>query len=324
MNEERVIDIEVPDELDTTIRLDQYLTAELAPQFEYLTRSRIQRLIDAGKVRVDEKEGKAGVKLKGGEVISIVIPGDVLLEVKAEDIPLDIIYEDAELVVVNKPAGMVTHPGAGVNEGTLVNALMFHCGNSLSGIGGVLRPGIVHRLDKDTSGVLVVAKSERAHHSLAAQIKDKDAGRKYIAVLEGIPKPEEGTVDKPIGRHPTDRKKMAVVPRGSGRNALTHYKLLKHWHKFCMIEAVLDTGRTHQIRVHMASLHSPVVGDIVYNKKITGTPEARRRLGLVGHALHAAYLSFTHPTTGALLEFEAPLPPDFEGLLSKLDAGFKP
>lgn len=319
MENERRIDIEVPDELERHIRLDQYLTTELAPQFDYLTRSRIQKLIDAGKVSVDEKAGKAGAKLRGGELISIVVPADVRLEIKAEDIPLHVIYEDADLIVVNKPSGMVTHPGAGVTESTLVNALMFHCGDSLSGISGVLRPGIVHRLDKDTSGVLVVAKNDRAHQSLAQQIKAKDAGRKYKAVLEGIPSPESGLVDKPIGRHPVERKKMAIV--SDGRQARTHYEILRHWHKFCLIEARLETGRTHQIRVHMASLGCPVVGDLVYNKKTTGSLEARRRLGLTGHSLHAAYLSFRHPTTGQLLEFEAPLPPDFEGLLQRLDTG---
>jgi 23S rRNA pseudouridine1911/1915/1917 synthase len=244
------------------------------------------------------------------------VPADVRLEVKAEPIPLDIVFEDADLVVVNKPAGMVTHPGAGVTEGTLVNALMYHCGDSLSGISGVLRPGIVHRLDKDTSGLLVIAKNDRAHQSLAQQIKEKEAGRKYFALLEGIPAPEQGTVDKPIGRHPVARKKMAIV--ADGRVARTHYRLLKHWHKFCLVEAILDTGRTHQIRVHMNSLGCPVVGDIVYNAKTTGTLDARRRLGLQGHALHAAYLSFTHPTKGGLLEFEAPLPADFEAAMEKL------
>lgn len=319
MNEERTIDIEVPEELEQPTRLDQYLTAELAEQFDYLTRSRIQKLIDAGKVLVDAKAGKAGGRLRGGELINIVVPADVRLEIKAQDIPLDIVFEDADLVVVNKPVGMVTHPGAGVTEDTLVNALMHHCGASLSGISGVLRPGIVHRLDKDTSGLLVVAKNDRAHQSLAQQIKDKDAGRTYNAVLEGIPDPTEGSIDKPIGRHPVERKKMAIT--ADGRNAKTRFRLLKHWHKFCLIEAVLETGRTHQIRVHMASLGCPVVGDIVYNKKTTGTPEARRRLGLNGHALHAAKLTFTHPTTGVLLEFEAPLPQEFESLMQRLDTG---
>jgi 23S rRNA pseudouridine1911/1915/1917 synthase len=319
MNEERRIELEVPDELDEQPRLDQYLTAELAPQFDYLTRSRIQKLIDSGAVTVDDKAGKAGAKLRGGELVSIVVPADVRLEVLAQDIPLNIVFEDQDLIVVNKPAGMVTHPGAGVTEGTLVNALMHHCGDSLSGISGVLRPGIVHRLDKDTSGVLVVAKNDRAHQSLAQQIKDKDAGRKYLAILEGLPEPPAGLVDKPIGRHPVERKKMAIVPEG--RNARTHYSVQKHWHKFCLIQAILETGRTHQIRVHMASLGCPVVGDLVYNKKTTGTPEARKKLGLVGHALHAAYLSFRHPTQGVLLEFEAPLPADFEALMQKLDSG---
>lgn len=319
MDEERRLEIEVPEEVDRLLRLDQYLTVELALQFDFLTRTRIQKLIDAGKVSVNEKLAKAGIKLRGGEIISIVVPADVRLEIKAENIPLEIIYEDADLVVVNKPAGMVTHPGAGVQEGTLVNALMHHCGASLSGISGVLRPGIVHRLDKDTSGVLVVAKNDRAHQSLAQQIKDKDAGRKYRALLEGIPDQQQGSVDKPLGRHPVDRKKMAIV--ADGRVAKTHFSLLRHWHKFALVEAVLETGRTHQIRVHMASLGCPVVGDIVYNKKTTGTIEARRRLGLKGHALHAAYLSFMHPTTAVLLEFEAPLPADFNQLLDRLDAG---
>jgi 23S rRNA pseudouridine1911/1915/1917 synthase len=214
---------------------------------------------------------------------------------------------------------MVTHPGAGVSKGTLVNALLFHCGKSLSGISGVLRPGIVHRLDKDTSGLLVVAKNDRAHQALAQQIKRKDARRIYLAVLEGHLPKAEGVVDKPIGRHKTQRKLMAVSE--SGRVARTHFQLEKQWHKFCLIKAQLETGRTHQIRVHMSSLGAPVVGDIVYNRKSTGTIEARRRLGLSGHALHAAYLSFTHPTDGALLEFEAPLPFDLQRLLEQLDDG---
>ncbi len=317
MTEERIIDIEVPEEIEPPVRLDQYLTAELAAQFDHLSRSRIQKLITDGQVTVAGKPAKAGLKLSGGEQIIVTVPADVRLEVRAENLPLDIIYEDADLVVVNKATGMVTHPGAGTQEGTLVNALMYHCGESLSGISGVLRPGIVHRLDKDTSGLLVVAKNDRAHHSLAQQIKDKDACRHYLALLEGSLAQETGTVDKPIGRHPVDRLKMAVVE--NGRQARTHYVLLKHWHKFNLIKATLETGRTHQIRVHMASLNCPVVGDIVYNNKTTGSLDARRRLGLIGQALHAANLSFTHPTSGVLLEFEAPLPPDFRQLLERLD-----
>ncbi|HEY9789243.1 MAG TPA: RluA family pseudouridine synthase, partial [Candidatus Obscuribacterales bacterium] len=281
MIEEQKLELLVPEEMEDPIRLDQYLAAELSGQLADFTRSRIQKLIDEGKVEVDEKPGKAGAKLRGGEAITIVVPADVPLEVKAQEIPLNIVFEDADLIVVNKPAGMVTHPGAGVTEGTLVNALLYHCGSSLSGISGVLRPGIVHRLDKDTSGLLVVAKSNRAHHALAEQIKRKDARRIYQAILEGVPAAEQGTVDKPIGRHPVERKKMAITE--SGRNARTHWQVLRHWHKFCLVKCTLDTGRTHQIRVHMNSLGTPVVGDIVYNRKTTGTPEARRRLGLAGH-----------------------------------------
>jgi 23S rRNA pseudouridine1911/1915/1917 synthase len=317
MNEERRLQIEVPDDLDEPSRLDQYLTSELAPQFEHLSRSRIQRLIADGQVTINGKTGKSGVKIHGGEEIHIVVPADVRLEIKAEDIALDIVYQDNDLIVVNKAVGMVTHPGAGITSGTLVNALMYHCGDSLSGISGVLRPGIVHRLDKDTSGLLVVAKNDRAHHSLAQQIKDKTARRQYLALLEGTLPDEQGLVDKPIGRHPVDRKKMAIVE--SGRQARTHYQQLRHWHKFSLIEATLETGRTHQIRVHMASLNCPVVGDIVYNRKTTGSLEARRRLGLNGHALHAARLQFNHPTTGELREFTAALPVEFQALLDKMD-----
>jgi 23S rRNA pseudouridine1911/1915/1917 synthase len=319
MNSERKLELLVPEDIDAPVRLDQYLTAELADQFEDLSRSRIQKLIDEGRVTVDEKGGKAGARLRGGELISLLVPADVRLEIEAENIPLSVIYEDSDLIVINKPAGMVTHPGAGVHTGTLVNALLYHCGDSLSGISGVLRPGIVHRLDKDTSGLLVVAKNDRAHHSLANQIKHKHATRQYLALLEGTLPAAQGSVDKPIGRHPVERKKMAVVE--GARQAKTHWEVIKHWHKFTLIRARLETGRTHQIRVHMSTLGAPVVGDIVYNRKTTGTVDARRRLALVGHALHAAYLSFTHPASEALLEFEAPLPPDFEALLQRLDSG---
>jgi 23S rRNA pseudouridine1911/1915/1917 synthase len=318
MNEERRITLKVSEDGELPVRLDQYLTSELASQFEHFTRSRIQKLIDEGKVLVGEKQGKSGLKLRGGEDVSIVIPADVSLALKAQDIPLDIVFEDSDLVVVNKPVGMVTHPGAGVTEGTLVNALLHHCGASLSGISGVLRPGIVHRLDKDTSGLLVVAKNDNAHHKLAEQIKSKTASRKYIALLEGSLQNDSGLVDKPIGRHPVQRKKMAVVV--TGREAQTHYEVLFRFDKYTKIKATLKTGRTHQIRVHMASLNCPVVGDLLYNTKQTGSEAARKKLGLSGHALHAAYLSFIHPSTQRLLEFEAPLPPDFESLLARLQA----
>lgn len=319
MNEAVQLEIVVPEELASPTRLDQFLTAELSHEFAHLNRTRVQKLIAEGQVQVDEKPGKAGLRLHGGEVLQVVVPADVPLDLQAEDIPLDIVFEDEHLAVINKQAGMVTHPGAGVMHGTLVNALLHHCRSTLSGIQGVLRPGIVHRLDKDTSGLLVVAKNDRAHQSLAAQIKSKQARRHYLALLEGDLKLESGEVNEPIGRHPVERKKMAVVE--SGRQARTHYKVLRHWHKFCLIEALLDTGRTHQIRVHMNSLGAPVVGDIVYNRKTTGTSESRARLGLKGHALHAAYLSFSHPVTGALLEFEAPLPPDIQRLIDQLDEG---
>lgn len=319
MLDERTVQLIVPDDLEEPVRLDQFLTAELSEQFDHLTRTRIQKLIQEGKVIVDAKPGKAGTRMRGGESIKLTVPADVPLQLPAQDIPLDVVFEDEHLIVVNKPTGMVTHPGAGVQTGTLVNALLFHCGTTLSGISGVLRPGIVHRLDKDTSGLLVVAKNDLAHQSLAAQIKAKSAGRAYLALLEGMPKQLEGVVDQPIGRHPIDRKKMAVI--ATGRPAKTHYKVEKHWHKFCLLKAVLETGRTHQIRVHMTTLGSPVVGDIVYNKKSTGTLEARQRLGLSGHALHATYLSFLHPVTQQLLEFEAALPGDFQMLLDRLDAG---
>jgi 23S rRNA pseudouridine1911/1915/1917 synthase len=319
MNEEQKLEILVPEDLAEPVRLDQFLTSELSMQWEYLSRSRIQKLITEGQVKLDEKPAKAGTKLHGGENIVVIVPADVPLALTAQDIPLDVVFEDDHLIVVNKPAGMVTHPGAGISTGTLVNALLYHCGASLSGISGVLRPGIVHRLDKDTSGLLVVAKSDQAHQQLAQQIKEKDARRSYLTVLEGTLPSDLGTVDKPIARHPVERKKMAIG--SAGRQARTHWQVLQHFHKFLLVKATLETGRTHQIRVHMNSLGAPVVGDIVYNRKSTGTPEARRRLGLIGQALHAAYLSFRHPVSGALLEFESPLPADMQSLIERLADG---
>jgi 23S rRNA pseudouridine1911/1915/1917 synthase len=309
---EKHIEIQADAETAMGSRLDVFLSEQL----EGFTRSRLQKLIDQGLVKVSGEIAKAGMKLKGGEVISLVVPPDVPATAAAQEIPLDIVFEDKYLAVINKPVGMVTHPGAGVSDGTLVNALLHHCEGELSGISGVLRPGIVHRLDKDTSGLLVVAKEDKTHQGLSEQIRDKTARRVYLAVLEGVMKSDGGTIDKPIGRHPVRRKEMAVV--STGRKAVSHFEVLRRSHKYTLVKVSLETGRTHQIRVHMASLGFPVVGDIVYNRKQTGNEAARAKLGLKGHALHAVELSFTHPVTGRLLQFEAPLPPEFQRLIDTI------
>lgn len=294
------------------VRLDVFLSRKV----KELSRSRIQKLIEDEDILVNDQPTKASLKLHGGERITIELQEPVELDLQPEDIPLDIVYQDEHLAVINKPAGMVTHPGAGIDSGTLVNALLFHMRDSLSGISGTVRPGIVHRLDKDTSGLLVIAKNDLAHHSLAEQIKAKTARRNYIALVDGVMKPDVGTIDKPIGRHPTKRKQMAVVPEG--RKAISRFKVMERFSKFTLVKVMLETGRTHQIRVHMSSLGYPVVGDLLYNPKSSGNEAARQKLALKGHALHAAQLSFTHPTTGMLLEFEAPLPEDFQTLLTHL------
>ncbi|HEY9784231.1 MAG TPA: RluA family pseudouridine synthase [Candidatus Obscuribacterales bacterium] len=293
-------------------RLDNYLAARLPN----LSRARAQKLIESGFVLVDERPAKASHRLKGGEILKVTVPPPEPLELVAEDIPLSIVYQDADLAVVNKASGMVTHPGAGVSKGTLVNALLSHIGESLGGINGTLRPGIVHRLDKDTSGLLVIAKTDAALRHLQEEIKARKALRRYIALVEGVMMQDDGTISQPIGRHPTRRKEMWVVP--NGRPATTHYKVIKRFQRFTLLQLNLETGRTHQIRVHMSYLGFPVVGDVVYNRKTTGSLSQRHKLGLLGHALHAAQLSFTHPTTGRLLEFEAPLPRDFQALLEAL------
>lgn len=310
---ERTFQIEV-DDLSDAARLDQFLVQFFAE--EDLSRSRIQKLISEGLVLVDGLVSKPAARLSGGERVSVTLPAGVELNIQAEDIPLDVVFEDEHLIVVNKAAGMVTHPGAGVHSGTLVNALLFHCGASLSGISGVLRPGIVHRLDKDTSGLLVAAKTDRAHHLLAEAIEKRLVKRQYLAVLEGIPAVPAATIDKAIGRHKTDRKKMAVVE--DGRRAVTHYKVIRHGSKWCVAQLQLETGRTHQIRVHMASIGTPVVGDIVYNRKSTGTEQARSKLALKGHALHAQRLHFIHPISEGVLELEAFLPDDLQRLCDSI------
>jgi len=274
-----------------------------------LTRSRIQKLIAEQAVEVNGHQCKANYKVRAGDSIFVEFPEPEQLEVRAEDIPLDIVYEDADLLVINKLQGMVVHPAAGNYSGTLVNALLQHC-HDLSGINGVIRPGIVHRIDKDTSGLLVVAKNDKAHLDLARQIKEHTAARRYIALVHGNITESNGVVDAPVGRHPKDRKKMAVITRNS-RPAVTRYKMLEQFGEYTLVECALETGRTHQIRVHMAFLGHPVAGDPVYAPR-------KNPLSLKGQALHAFLLQFTHPTGGQPMEFKVDLPPYFKELLNKL------
>lgn len=295
-----------PEEDEIGKRIDVYI----AEYKEELSRSRVQKLIENGLVTVNGKAVKSNYKLRKGDILEVEIPDPEPLEIEAEDIPLDIIYEDKDVVIVNKPQGMVVHPAPGHYSGTLVNALMYHCKDDLSGINGQMRPGIVHRIDKDTSGVLMIAKSDAAHNSLAQQLAVHSITRKYYAVVCGNIKEDSGTVDKPIGRSPKDRKKMAVVQ--GGRRAVTHYRVLERFGgKYTLIEAQLETGRTHQIRVHMASLGHPLLGDTVYGSE-------KQPFKLQGQVLHAKVLGFNHPSDGRYVEFESPLPEYFEKLLTKL------
>lgn len=295
-----------PEEDEIGKRIDVYI----AEYKEELSRSRVQKLIENGLVTVNGKAVKSNYKLRKGDILEVEIPDPEPLEIEAEDIPLDIIYEDKDVVIVNKPQGMVVHPAPGHYNGTLVNALMYHCKDDLSGINGQMRPGIVHRIDKDTSGVLMIAKSDAAHNSLAQQLAVHSITRKYYAVVCGNIKEDSGTVDKPIGRNPKDRKKMAVVQ--GGRRAVTHYRVLERFGgKYTLIEAQLETGRTHQIRVHMASLGHPLLGDTVYGSE-------KQPFKLQGQVLHAKVLGFNHPSDGRYVEFESPLPEYFEKLLTKL------
>ena len=274
-----------------------------------ISRSFAAKLAEDGAVTVNGKRVRKNYKAVSGDVVEIELPEPEPISAEPEDIPLDVVYEDDDLIVVNKPQGMVVHPAAGNYTGTLVNALMFHCRGTLSAINGVVRPGIVHRIDKDTSGLLVAAKNNEAHIFLAQQIKERKANRRYIALLNGILK-EDGTVSKPIARHPVDRKKMAVC--AGGREAVTHYHVLEHFgNEYTLAECVLETGRTHQIRVHMASIGHSVVGDKTYGIK-------KERFNLAGQLLHAATLGFVHPKSGEYMEFSAPIPDYFENILEKL------
>lgn len=295
------------------LRLDVWLADALS-----ITRSAAVRLIEDGGVRVGGKPTPKKLKLAGGEAVEADIPDPTPAEAIPQDIPLDIVYEDGDIVVVNKPQGMVVHPAAGNPDGTLVNALLWHCGDSLSGVGGVIRPGIVHRIDKDTSGLLVVAKHDEAHLTLAAGLKEHAIARVYAAIAVGGLREDAGTVDAPIGRHPTDRKRMAIL-HGSptAREAVTHYTVLERFEGFCYIACRLETGRTHQIRVHMASLGHPLLGDPVYGSDKTRFERLHPDL-IHGQCLHARELRFTHPRTGEPMCFTAPLPDNFAAVLEKL------
>ena len=297
------VSLSVPAEASGT-RADRYISDNIA-----LTRSAVQSLMEKGFVLADGKPAAKNLKLRGGESLTVEIPEPEPMDAVPEDIPLDIVYEDADLLVVNKPKGMVVHPAHGNNTGTLVNALLHHCGNSLSGINGVIRPGIVHRIDKNTSGLLIVAKNDAAHLKLAEQIKVHSFTREYEAVVTGVMKEQSGTVDAPIGRHKTDRKKMCVTTENS-RNAVTHYEVLKQYGGYAHLRLRLETGRTHQIRVHMAYIGHPVMGDDVYGKPCKG---------LEGQCLHARKIGFIHPSTGQYMEFSSELPEYFQAVLRKLE-----
>ncbi len=308
-NLEEILKAVVPEALN-----QERMDAALVELFPGQSRSYWQTLIESGHVTCGGSSvNKAGKKVKAGQIIFVRLPELKEAEILPEDIPLDILYEDEDLIVVNKPKGMVVHPAPGHYSGTLVNALMFHCKDSLSGINGVLRPGIVHRIDRDTTGSIVAAKNDSAHESLASQLKEHSITRRYRAIVHGNLPEEEYTIDAPIGRHPQDRKKMAVLREGQGtsRNAVTHVRVLERFGNYTYIECVLETGRTHQIRVHMAHISHPVVGDAVYGPK-------KAPFALEGQTLHAMVLGFQHHSKGTYMEFTAPLPEYFSHLLDIL------
>ena len=289
-------------------RLDMYI-ASLDLD---LSRSMAQKMIENNQVLVNEKPVKTSYKTKLDDNIKIKIAEPKMAEIKAQEIPLDIIYEDNDIVVVNKPKGMVVHPGNGNPDGTLVNAVLNHCKGSLSGIGGEIRPGIVHRLDKDTSGLIIIAKNDKAHINLSKQIQDRKVKKIYTALVRGVIPEDTATIDMPIGRNKTDRKKMAV--RKDGKEAITHIKVLKRYRNYTLVKVKIDTGRTHQIRVHMAEIGYPVVGDEVYSN-------GKNEFNVHGQMLHSTSLDFTHPVTGEEMHFEAPLPGYFKDIIDELDCG---
>lgn len=287
-------------------RIDRCVSALI----DSLSRSFIQKMIKEERVLVNGRPVKGSYRVKDGDEVSFELPESVEPDIEAEDIPLDILYEDSDVIVVNKPKGMVVHPAAGHYSGTLVNALMYHCGKDLSGINGVMRPGIVHRIDRDTTGSIIVCKNDKAHNCIAEQLKNHSINRRYHAICYGVLKEDEGVIDRPIGRHPTERKKMAVNEK-NGKRAVTHYRVLERFNGYTYIECVLETGRTHQIRVHMASIGHPLLGDEVYSNR-------KCSFKLDGQTLHAKILGFIHPTTEEYVEVDAPLPEYFRHLLEIL------
>lgn len=291
---------------------DERIDKCISMLIDSLSRSYIQKLIKEDAVSVNGKPVKGSYRVKAEDEVSFFLPKAVEPDIIAQPIPLDILYEDQDVIVVNKPKGMVVHPAAGHYCDTLVNALLYHCGAELSGINGGMRPGIVHRIDRDTTGSLIVCKNDRAHNCIAEQLKEHSITRRYRAICHGVIKEEEGTIDKPIGRHPTDRKKMAVSEKG--KRAVTHYRVLQRFAKYTYMECELETGRTHQIRVHMASIGHPLLGDEVYSN-------VKSPYKLEGQTLHAQVLGFRHPTTGEYIEVSAPLPDYFKHLLEILPNG---
>ena len=287
----------------------QRLDAFLASSLDGLTRSQATRLIESGEVAVEGRAVSKSYKLAGGEDIAVTLPEPEPVEAVPQDIPLDVVYEDADVIVVNKPSGMVVHPAPGHPDGTLVNALLYHCAGTLSGIGGALRPGIVHRIDRDTSGLIIAAKNDAAHQYLSAQLADHTLARTYECIVVGALREDRGTVDAPIARHPTDRKRMAVV--AGGREAVTHWEVIARYPGYTHVRCRLETGRTHQIRVHMAYIGHPILGDTVYGAK-------KEVPGLTGQCLHAVGLRFLHPRTHEVVELSCPLPDEFTRMLQKI------
>lgn len=306
---EQINEFTVPEELE-----DERLDSVVASLSEGQSRSYLKNLIKEGSVLLNGKVSKPSTKVHENDIIKLVLPEKIVPDILPENIPLDILYEDEDVLVVNKPKGMVVHPAPGHYSGTLVNAVMYHCGDSLSGINGVMRPGIVHRIDRDTTGSVIICKNDAAHASIAAQLQEHTIVRRYFAILYDNIAEDEFTVDRPLGRDPKDRKRMAV--RSDGKRAVTHCKVLRRYGQYTYVECRLETGRTHQIRVHMAYVHHPLLGDEVYAGK--------RKSPFVtqGQCLHAGVLGFVHPRTGEYIETIAPLPQYFEDILSKLDNNY--